>query len=321
MFDQNNFLQGNSPPNPDAIVAPNAILESADTLAIKSEQGFNLGEVISHHLADTALWDIEIMGFDLSITKRVVMMWIASVILLSVLIPMARDFARKPFERPSRFKAFIESIVSFIRTDVGKATMGSHSKTYEPFLLTLFFFILLLNLLGLVPPLGEAAQLIGESLGWLAHRASGGETPLLVKLWPGITATGDVSVTAALAGLVFLLILSSGFIYQGIAYLKNIVPGGVPPGIGQLLWLIELVGLLIKPMALAIRLLANMTAGHIIILILMSFIFQFQSYYLVPVSIVSSTAIYFLEIFVAFLQAFIFTFLASLFISEAQHRH
>ena len=321
MFDQNNSLQGVLSPNPDATGAPNAILKSADPLVVQPEQGFDLGEVISHHLADAPLWDIQIMGFDISITKRVVMMWIASITLLSILIPMARNFARRPFERPSRFGAFMESIVSFIRVDVGRATMGSHSKTYEPFLLTLFFFILLLNLLGLVPPLGEAAQLIGESLGWVGHHAPGGEPPLLVKLWPGITATGDISVTAALAGLVFLLILSSGFVYQGIAYLKNIVPRGVPPGIGQLLWLIELVGLLIKPAALSIRLLANMTAGHIIILILMSFIFQFQSYYLVPVSIVSSTAIYFLEIFVAFLQAFIFTFLASLFISEAQHRH
>ena len=295
--------------------------DSAETSAAHIEGDFDLGEIINHHLTDATLWDLDLMGFDIPITKRVVMMWIASFILMATLIPLARLFAKRPFGRPSRFGAFIELIVNFIRVDVGKANMGSHSKPYEPFLLTLFFFILLSNLLGLVPPLGEIAQILAESLDLLQHHAPGGETSFLVKLWPGITATGDISVTAGLAGLVFLLILASGFIYQGIAYIKNIVPKGVPLGIAQLLWVIELIGLMIKPVALSIRLLANMTAGHIIILILLSFIFQFQSYGLVPISIGSSVAIYFLEIFVAFLQAFIFTFLTSLFISEAQHRH
>ena len=87
------------------------------------------------------------------------------------------------------------------------------------------------------------------------------------------------------------------------------------------MWPIELFGLFINPAVLAIRLLANMTAGHIISLVLMCFIFQFQSIASIPVSIVSSAAIYMLEIFVAFLQAYIFTFLTALFISSAQHRH
>ena len=315
---KNNLLQTPFAPDLRSSGTSDAIPEAGKSLIVH-EEDFNLGEIISHHLADATLWDIDFMGFDIPITKRVVMMWIVSLILLSTLIPLARRLAKRPFDRPSRFGGFIESVVNFIRIDIGQATMGHHSKPYEPFLLTLFFFILISNLLGLVPPLGEAAQIIGESLGLIHH--VGKEPSFLVKLWPGITATGDISVTIGLSALVLLLMLSSGFIYQGAAYIKNIVPKGIPFGIAQLLWLVELAGLLIKPIALSIRLLANMTAGHIIILILMSFIFQFQSYYLVPISVGSSVAIYFLEIFVAFLQAFIFTFLASLFISEAHHRH
>ncbi len=287
------------------------------------ETTFNLGEIINHHLADSPLWHIEYNGFDLSITKRVVMLWIASFFLLSIFIPTANKIARNPYKRPSRFAGLIEVLIQYIRTAICRNTLGRHSKHYEPFLLTLFFFILFCNLLGLLPPLGEISQLVAQSVGWVSaeHSAGGHGTPFLVKLWPAITATGDISVTASLAGLVFIIILLSGFIYQGILYPKNIVPSGVPFLLAPLLWLIELAGLLIKPIALSIRLLANMTAGHIIILILMSFIFQFKNYFVVFVSVGTSTAIYFLEIFVSFLQAYIFTFLASLFIAEAQHRH
>ncbi len=283
---------------------------------------FNLGGVINHHLADAPLWHLEYHGLDISITKRVVMMWIASFFLILFLVPIGIKIRLSPYKRPSRFGAFIEVLVAFIRDNVGRAMMGGHSSSYEPFLLTLFFFIVVCNLLGLFPPMGEIFQIIGELTG-LVHQPKGAHhsIPFLVKLWPGITATGDIGVTAGLAALVFLVILSSGFIYQGLAYIKNIVPSGVPLFLAPLLWVIELAGLIIKPVALSIRLLANMTAGHIIILILMSFIFQFKSYLLAPVSVGASAAIYFLEIFVAFLQAYIFTFLAGLFISEAQHRH
>ena len=281
---------------------------------------FNLGDIIIHHLGDVVLWNLNCFGFDISITKRVVMMWIASLFLLSIFIPMAQIIARNPYKRPSRFFSVFEILVEYIRKEVSQNMLGKYSKKYDPFLLTLFFFILFCNLLGLLPPFGEISQLFAESLGIVQH-APHDSVPLLVKLWPSITATGDISVTGALSAITFITILSSGFLYQGVFYIKNIVPSGVPLLLYPMLWAIELIGLLIKPFALAVRLLANMTAGHVILIILLGFIFQFKTLLIAPVSIGASTAIYFLEIFVAFLQAYIFTFLTTLFIAEAQHRH
>ena len=320
--DSENFVNSEVLIDPEFSQKENIKNKQKDQIKHDNSSEFNLGEVINHHLADAPLWHLEYNGYDISITKRVMMMWLASLFLILFLIPVGIKIRLNPYKRPSRFGAFVEILVTFIRDNVGRATMGNHSSAYEPFLLTLFFFILVCNLLGLFPPMGEIFQIVGEFTGLVPHvKASHDFIPFLVKLWPGITATGDISVTAGLAALVFLVILSSGFIYQGLAYIKNIVPSGVPLFLGPLLWIIELAGLIIKPIALSIRLLANMTAGHIIILILMSFIFQFKSYIVAPVSVSASAAIFLLEIFVAFLQAYIFTFLASLFVSEAQHRH
>ncbi|MDH5719660.1 MAG: F0F1 ATP synthase subunit A [Spirochaetia bacterium] len=289
---------------------------------VLTSESFNVVEVIVHHLQDMPLWRLEIGGIDLSITKRVMMMWIGSFFLLLIFIPIARRISKDPYKKPSRFSGMMEVFINFIRKDVGEASMGHYSKHYDPFLLTLFFFILIANLIGLIPPLGEVFLTFGELTGLVHHEAgAAGEIPFLVKLWPGITSTGDVGVTAALAGISFLVIQIAGFAHQGIAYIKNIVPNGIPGPMWIIMWPIEVFGQFTKPFALAIRLLANMTAGHMIILVFMGFIFQFQSYFVVPVSILASTAIYMLELFVAFLQAYIFVFLTALFVAGAQHRH
>lgn len=293
------------------------------TPAASHEQPFNVSEVISHHLSDASLWKLELNGMDISITKRVVMLWVGALILFLVLLPAARRIAKNPYRKPSRFSGFVEVFVNFIRKDVAEGSMGHHSHPYEPFLLTLFFFILISNLLGLIPSLGEMAQVIGEITG-LAHANHSHDSlllPLAVKVWPGITATGDIAVTATLAVFAFLVIIIAGFAHQGVLFIRNIVPKGIHWTLWPIMWPIEFLGLFTKPFALAIRLLANMTAGHMIILVLLSFIFQFQSYFIAPVSIIGSMAIYMLELFVAFLQAYIFTFLTSLFISQVQHRH
>lgn len=287
-------------------------------------QAFNFAETIAHHLSDAPLWQLDLAGYDISITKRVVMLFLAAGLLVLVLVPVARRIARNPYQKPSRFTGFIEVLVNFIRHDVAHASLGHHAHPYEPYLLTLFFFILISNLLGLIPSLGELYVFAGQATG-LLHAHSGHADsltlPLAEKLWPGITATGDIAVTATLAVFTFLVILISGFAYQGVLFIRNIVPDGIPLLLWPIMWPIEFIGLFTKPFALAIRLLANMTAGHMIILVLLGFIFQFQSYFVVPISISGSIAIYLLEIFVAFLQAYIFTFLTSLFISQVQHRH
>jgi F-type H+-transporting ATPase subunit a len=285
---------------------------------------FNFAETIAHHLSDAPLWKLELAGYDISITKRVVMMFLAALILLVILIPVARRIAKDPQRKPSRFSGFIEVLVNFIRNDVAHASLGHHARPYEPFLLTLFFFILISNLLGLIPSLGEIYVFAGQATGFI--QTHGGHVDSLhlswaEKLWPGTTATGDIGVTATLAVISFLVILLSGFAYQGVMFIRNIVPKGIPIFLWPIMWPIEFIGLFTKPFALAIRLLANMTAGHMIILVLLGFIFQFQSYFVAPISVAGAVAIYMLELFVAFLQAYIFTFLTSLFISQVQHRH
>lgn len=309
----------------EAVVNPQITdaVEHGAEQAAHATSGFDMGAVIVHHLSDAPLWHFEIGGFDLSITKRVVMMWIAAAFMLAVFIPAARRIAANAFKRPTRFTGAIETLVQFIRKDVGEGSMGSLSKNYEPFLLTMFFFILFSNLLGLVPPLGEIAHTIGGLFGG-AVEAAGHDphhVPLAVKLWPGITSTGDINVTATLAVFSFIAIIGAGFANQGIAFVKNIVPKGIHWAIWPIMWPIELAGLIIKPTALAIRLLANMTAGHLMILVFLGFIFQFQNYFVAIPSIGASVAIYLLEIFVGFLQAYIFVFLTALFIGAAQHRH
>src|SRR5690606_6619700 len=150
------------------------------------------------------------------------------------------------------------------------------------FLCTLFFFILMCNLLGMVPG--------------------------------GYTATSNVNVTAALAGMTLVMMVVSGVVAQGpIGYIKHLVPAGTPAALAPLLIVIETLGLFVKPVALMIRLCANMTAGHIVILVMLGFIFVFKSLLVAPLAIPLAVAITVLEIIVAFIQAYVFTLLTSLF--------
>lgn len=279
---------------------------------------------LSHHLSDAILFPFSLFGFSFDITKRVVMMWIVSLFLLLIFIPLSRRLARSPLKKPTRWFGFLEVLITFVRKDIGVASFGSNSKPYDPFLLTLFFFILLSNLLGLLPSPVELGYIASTAFGFIErvpHHEYAMNYPLLMRLWPSITVTGDFSVTLILSVFVFFAIIFSGFAFQGFSFIKNIVPKGIPAPLWLIMWPIEFVGLFIKPIALSLRLLANMTAGHMIILVLIGFIFQFATYAVVPVSLAGSTAIYMLEIFVAFLQAYIFTFLSSIFIAQVQHRH
>ncbi|MBV6494003.1 MAG: ATP synthase subunit a [Turneriella sp.] len=313
---------GNAPVTPNATVGPAITAEHPASSSHNAEE-FNVAETIAHHLSDAPLWKLELSGYDISITKRVVMLFIAALLLCLILIPFARRIAKDPYKKPSRFTGFLEVLVNFIRKDVAHASLGHHSHPYEPFLLTLFFFILFANLLGLIPPIGEIVTTVGQVVGVApAHTAHDSlSLPMAEKLWPGLTATGDIAVTATLAMVSLLVIFISGFAYQGPLFVRNVVPDGIPLLLWPIMWPIEVIGIFTKAFALAIRLLANMTAGHMILIVLLGFIFQFQSYIIAPVSVLSAGAIYVLEIFVACLHAFIFTFLTSLFIAQVQHRH
>ncbi|HUR29035.1 MAG TPA: F0F1 ATP synthase subunit A [Planctomycetota bacterium] len=189
------------------------------------------------------------------------------------------------------FTAFAQ----WVRDDMVFPTMGKDLGTrFLPFFLTLFFFVLFMNLLGLVPG--------------------------------GVTATANVFVTAALASLTLISMLAFGMIAQGpVAYWKNLVPH-VPAALWPLMFVVELFGVFVKPAALMIRLFANMTAGHLIVLSFMAFIFYFAGndfsgagYAVSLAAVPAAVFIMIIETFVAMLQAFIFTQLSILFVQASIH--
>lgn len=234
---------------------------------------------------------------DLSPTKHVVMLLIAAVLCLLVLITAARAQARHAVNNgaPKGGANAIEAVVLYMRNEVILPNVGRHGEGFVPFCLTLFFFILFCNLLGLVPY--------------------------------GSTATGNIAVTATLAICAFFVVEIAGMRALGKGYIATVVywPHDMPLAIKGPMTLImtpvEIIGKFTKPFALAIRLFANMTAGHVVVLALISLIFTFGSYLLAPVPIVAATAIMVLELFVAFLQAFVFTLLVSVFIGQIRESH
>jgi F-type H+-transporting ATPase subunit a len=237
---------------------------------------------------------IHVGGFeiDLSPTKHVVMLLLAAVLCCVILIGAAQAHARhsRRSGRPRGFANGIEAMVLYIRQEVALPNLGPHGEGYAPFILGLFFFILIANLLGLIPY--------------------------------GSTATGNISVTATLAAITFLVVEAAGVRAQGVGYLSTIfywnkdLPLWMRIPMFLLMSPIEVVGKLTKPFALAIRLFANMTAGHIVVLALIGLIFAFKSYLIGTAPLAMALAIMLLELFVAFLQAFIFALLASVFIGQ-----
>ena len=244
----------------------------------------NVGEVILHHVLDTSILDIRLLGINFSITKHVIMMWIASALLIFIF----RFACREQRLVPSGVANLLEAVVVFLRDEVILPSMGEEGRRYVPYLLTVFFFILFCNLLGLIP---FAA-----------------------------TATGNVSVTAALALMSLIMIQVGGIREHGFKHhLQNLIPHGIPTWLLPIMIPVEIMGQFTKPFALCIRLFANMTAGHIVILSFLSMIFILKSILISPISVFFALFISLLELFVAFLQAYIFTMLTSLFIGMSIH--
>jgi F-type H+-transporting ATPase subunit a len=227
---------------------------------------------------------------DLSPTKHVVMLWIAAALCLITLLIAARAHKRQHATGGSSkgFANGIEALVLYIRQEVVLPNVGHHGEKYAPFILTLFFFILFANLLGLIPY--------------------------------GSTATGNISVTAMLAIVTFITVEAAGIKTLGAGYIKTIVywPHDMPIALKAPLTLlmtpIEFASKFLKPITLAIRLFANMTAGHIVVLALIGLIFSFGSYVIAPLPLLMAFAIMVLEVFIAFLQAYVFALLASVYI-------
>lgn len=223
--------------------------------------------------------------WDFSITKNVASMWLSIILILLLFISAARKYKAIP-ETPRGLQSFLEPLILFVRDDIAVAQIGKEKAgKFLPYLLTLFFFIWINNLIGLIP------------------------------FFPGgSNLTGNISLTLVLALITFFVTNISGSkSYWGHIFWMP----GVPVPIRFLLSVIEFIGLFTKPFALMIRLLANITAGHIIILSLFSLIFVMKSVAIAPVSILMALMMFMLELLVAVLQAYIFTLLSALFIGMA----
>ncbi|MFQ5631236.1 MAG: F0F1 ATP synthase subunit A [bacterium] len=242
-------------------------------------------DMLSHVLDHAVIHLPKVFGIDLSITLHTLWMWGVAVLLM-ILLPA---LFRKSSLVPRGMANAIEAVVVFLRKDIIENYLGKDARAFEPLILTFFFFVLFNNLVGLVPA--------------------------------GATPTSDLSVTAVLAIITFSTGLIAGMKRNGLfGFWKGLVPQGVPLALIPLIAVLEVMSLFIKHFVLAMRLFANMTAGHIAILSLISIIFIFKSYAVVLPTVLTAVAISLLELLVACLQAYIFTLLSTVFIGAALHQ-
>ncbi|MBN8788727.1 MAG: F0F1 ATP synthase subunit A [Terrimonas sp.] len=228
--------------------------------------------------------------FDISITKNVVSLFLTVILLILIFTSVANAYKKRGVKSaPKGFQSFIEPIILFVRDEVAKPYLGHQYTRYMPFLLTIFFFIWINNLLGLVPFFPGGANL-----------------------------SGNIAFTLALALFTFVIVNVNG----KKDYWKHIfwMPG-LPTLMKIFLMPIELLGVFIKPISLTIRLFANITAGHILVMSLISLIFIFKSVAASAMAVPFTVFISVIELLVGFLQAFIFAMLSALYIGMAIEEH
>jgi len=225
---------------------------------------------------------------DLSITKNVLSLLFSVIILLLVFISIARTYSVKGVRAPKGVQSVLEPFIMFIRDDVAIPNLGKNYARFMPFLLTLFFFIWINNVLGLIPFFPGGANL-----------------------------TGNISLTLTLALITFILTNING----KRSYWGHIFTPAVPWPLWIIMVPVEIIGVFIKPLALTIRLFANITAGHVLVLSLIGLIFIFKTSLVAVAAIPFTVFISVIELLVGFLQAFIFTLLASLYIGTAMEEH
>ena len=224
--------------------------------------------------------------YDISITKNVASMFVSVALMFFVFFGIAASYKKNKGKAPRGMQSFFEPIIIFVRDEIAKANIGPKYERYMPYLLTIFFFIWFNNLLGLMPG--------------------------------GANLTGNIAVTLVLATMTLLITVFSG----NKSYWGHIfATPGVPAWLAPIMIPVELIGIFTKPFSLMVRLFANITAGHIIILSLFSLIFIFQSIAVGPLSVAFATFMNFLELFVALLQAYIFTLLSAMYIGGAVEEH
>ncbi len=342
MLKRSNFLRINKFLAVLLLVLPSLVWASESTKKDGGEEEFNPSELINHHISDSHIWEIahglvvhlpiiiyseekgldifssanfydheEVIPyngyvmdhdhitladgghvFDISITKNVLFLFIDAALLLLVFLAVARGYKKNVGKAPKGIQSLFEPIILFIRNDIAKENIGPRYERFMPFLLTVFFFIWFGNLLGLLP---GAANL-----------------------------TGNISVTLTLAVITLLITTFSG---RKTYWLHIVDPlGKSMPWLGKffmylILWPVEIIGVFTKPFSLMIRLFANITAGHILILSIISLAFVFQSLSVGIVGAIFATVMNMLELFVAVLQAYVFTLLSALYFGQAVEEH
>ncbi len=304
-----------------------AVQEHAAAAAREAAETFNAGEVIIHHVANSSEPLIQlpkILGIDFSVTKHVLMLWLVAAMLFAVITWVVRRYLKQDRLIPSGLMNGLEAVVEFVRDEIVQPSVGKKwVAMWAPLILTLFFFILVANAIGLVP--------VFDVLGLLDHFVLHTSEHSFLKrlLHGGTTATSNFNVTAALATITFGSIIVAGSKAHGfLKHWLNLVPHGLAWPIYVLLIPIEVMGMFVRPFALTMRLAANMTGGHIAILAILSFVFLFTDMAgaaagigVGVLSLPLSVGISALEIIVVLVQAYVFTLLTAVFIGMAIHVH
>lgn len=327
------------------IVVLTGLLVPSTALASETKEGekFNPSEMINHHISDAHSWEIyhgltvhlpviiyssengldifsssnfyneehELVPYkgyimdhehitladgshvlDVSITKNVFFLFVNSLVLIFVFLAVARGYKKNAGKAPRGIQSFFEPIIVYVRDEIVKPNIGPRYERYLPYLLTLFFFIWFGNLLGLLP---AAANL-----------------------------TGNIAVTLVLAVISLVITLASGrktYWLHILDPLGNSMPWIAKFPLYLILWPIEIIGIFTKPFSLMIRLFANITAGHIIILSIISLTFIAQSLAVGVAATLFASVMNMLELFVALLQAYVFTLLSSMYFGQAVEEH
>lgn len=308
-------------------------MSGADTVHTSTESGFDAGEVIIGHVSNSSLEHPilqlpTLFGINFSVTKHVLMLWIVATFVFVAITWTVRKYLKQETPVPAGFMTVLEIVVQFIRDSIVLPNVGKkYLNTWTPLILTFFFFIFSANVIGLFP--------IFDVIGVINRFVFGGSAQdhsfVNSLLHGSTTPTGNYNVTAGLATITFFAIILAGSKAHGfLKHWKNLVPSGLAWPIYIILIPIELIGMLVRPFALTMRLAANMTGGHIAILAIVSFVFIFTGLFNSAiagigvgalVSVPLAVGISALEIIIIIVQAYVFTMLTAVFIGMAINVH
>ncbi|HTP58552.1 MAG TPA: F0F1 ATP synthase subunit A [Spirochaetia bacterium] len=280
--------------------------------AEQGQEPFNLSKVlfaeitdsIDHPFAKIPLLTVGSFTLSLSITKHFILMTLVGLLVLATMFYLAHKL-KDPFRTPTRLQSLFEALLQYMREQVYEPVLGPEGRRFHLLCFTLFIFILYANLLGMIPPFAPIKP-PGES----------------EAIWLGGAVTGNLATTLGLGLITFIVFNISGMRAKGVlGYWRKLAPEGTPGWMLPFTLLLEFVGILSKTLALIMRLFANMIGGHVALLLILLLILKFQSLAVGPIAVIVDLAIMSLELFVAVLQAYIFSFLSALFIGIAQHKH